>query len=133
MPTPVLRATARHHDEVADQMALFDWLTYVGRRQYPVLAWCFHCPNGELRSWKVATRLQRMGVQRGVPDVLLLAPRRGYTGLAIELKAPGRAATAPQRAWHAWLTSQGYAVRVCVGWEAARDVLVWYVRGEERP
>jgi VRR-NUC domain-containing protein len=119
----------RSYQERTDQTALFEWIRYEGQRKYPVLGYCFHVPNGELRMPHVAARLKAMGVQAGVPDVLLLASRRGHTGCAIELKAPGGAVTPDQRAWHAWLLNEGWCVRVCVGWEAARDVLVWYVEG----
>jgi hypothetical protein len=127
------RPAARAQAETAAQVALFDWITLVGRRQYPDLDFCMHPANGELRMPHVCARLKRMGVNPGCPDVLLLAPRRDFSGLAIEMKARRGNLTPDQRAWHAWLTAEGWCVRVCRSWEAARDVLVWYVQEEETP
>ena len=59
--------------------------------QYLVLAcshviW-FHPPNGEVRSKPTGARLKKMGVLRGVPDLVFVLP--GGASAFIELKAPG--------------------------------------------
>ena len=46
----------------------------------------FHCPNGGSRNGIEAAKLKAMGVKAGIPDCLILDNRRGYAGLAIELK-----------------------------------------------
>jgi hypothetical protein len=46
----------------------------------------FHTPNGGKRFGKEGKKLQLMGVKAGVPDILILNQRKGYAGLAIELK-----------------------------------------------
>lgn len=46
----------------------------------------FHCPNGGSRNCIEAAKLKAMGVKAGIPDCMILDQRRGYSGLAIELK-----------------------------------------------
>lgn len=119
----------RRQGEIAEQVALFDWVAWVGVKEHPDLAWLLHIPNGGYRRPREAAELQAMGVKAGVPDLLLPVSRRGYHALFVELKTSVGYVSSAQRAWHAWLTSQGYCVRVCRGWEAARDVLLWYLGG----
>ena len=49
-------------------------------------AFWFHCPNGGSRNAIEASKLKGMGVKAGIPDCLILDQRKGYSGLAIELK-----------------------------------------------
>jgi len=49
-------------------------------------AFWFHCPNGGSRNAIEASKLKTMGVKAGIPDCLILDQRKGYSGLAIELK-----------------------------------------------
>lgn len=86
-------------------------------------------------------RAKAEGVKAGAPDLMLPVPRRiartappdmgvvtdWYHGLFIELKRPGGTATAVQSDWIAYLTRAGYRCAVCVGWEAARAVIVEYM------
>jgi hypothetical protein len=58
------------------------------RFKYPG-ALFFHVPNGGHRHIKVAAKLKAQGVLAGVPDWLICEPRKGYHGLAIELKVKG--------------------------------------------
>ena len=46
----------------------------------------FHCPNGGSRNGIEAAKLKGMGVKPGIPDCMILDQRRGFAGLAIELK-----------------------------------------------
>ena len=59
------------------------------RLQYPSLSFMlFAVPNGELRNIVVATKLKRQGVLRGVADLILLIPKKGFASLCIEMKTP---------------------------------------------
>lgn len=49
-------------------------------------AFWFHCPNGGSRNAIEASKLKAMGVKAGIPDCLILDQRKGYSGMAIELK-----------------------------------------------
>lgn len=112
------------------QAALFRWAGLM-QRQWPELRWLHHVPNGGLRSPRTAARLQRQGVRKGVPDICLPVPRRGYHGLYCELKRPGRHSVSPaQREWLQALAEHGYFAVVAVGWEEARAQIVGYLGGE---
>jgi hypothetical protein len=49
--------------------------------------------------------------------------------LFIEMKRTGGVLSPIQLAWIARLKQEGYMVRVCYGFEQARDVLVGYLEG----
>jgi hypothetical protein len=49
-------------------------------------AFWFHCPNGGSRNAIEASKLKGMGVKAGIPDCLIMDQRKGYSGMAIELK-----------------------------------------------
>lgn len=78
------------------------------------------------------------GVKAGVPDLFLPVPKfisastMLKAGLYIELKRPkgqrnaeGKT-SAIQDEWITYL-SEAYSVNVCIGWEAARDVILDYL------
>ena len=98
--------------------------------RYPDLAWIYAVPNGGHRSKRTAGRMKAEGVRAGYPDLALDVARGGFHGLRIELKRRRKSASrvqSRQTEWHERLKSQGYAVHVCHGWEAARDVLLAYL------
>lgn len=83
--------------------------------------WC-HCPNGEARNAVTGAKLKRMGVKRGVPDVLIFNNGRhrdskGFEyavyGLAIELKAGKNKTTDEQAIWLLELEGHGWKCAVC--------------------
>ena len=45
---------------------------------YPDLELLYHVPNGGSRNKAEASKLKRMGVRAGVPDLVLPVPRAGY-------------------------------------------------------
>lgn len=122
----------RRHDEDNHQAAIFRWAKY-SEALHPELKMLCHMPNGGKRTKIEAARLKAQGVKAGYPDILLDVPRGTHHGLRIELKAPkddGRreGTTSPeQREWLANLNQYGYLAVICVGWEAARDVILNYL------
>jgi hypothetical protein len=48
----------------------------------------FAVPNGGSRNKAEAANLKRQGVKRGISDVILQIPRKGYAGLCLEFKTP---------------------------------------------
>jgi hypothetical protein len=112
--------------EATEQAALFAFLNILETRRPDARA--FHPANGEKRDKATAAKLQRLGVRRGVPDVLLVArsaPQFGdYCGLAIELKHGRNSTTPEQQEWLSHLAAQRWRVAVCYEWtNAARLVL----------
>jgi hypothetical protein len=92
------------------QAACYEWVLRL-QPTHPELR-CFTAFEHKFRGARQGALMKRLGARRGWPDLLLAVARRGYHGLWIELKAPGRTATPDQRAVHALLEQQGYRVRV---------------------
>ena len=97
---------------------------------YPALAGLHAIPNGGDRDVRVGAKLKREGVKRGVPDLCLPVPRRGYHGLYIELKAEDGRVSPDQKAWREFLLEQGYQAVIATGKREALDVLIDYVSQE---
>jgi hypothetical protein len=120
----MIRLTATEHEE---QAALIEW---AGRMEwkYPDLHYLYAIPNGGLRNKAVAAKLKAEGVKPGCPDLCLPAPRGAFNGLYVELKAKGGSVSAVQREFLQGLKARGYCTAVCVGWDAAREVIENYLR-----
>lgn len=70
------------------------------RLQYPKLALLlFAVPNGGRRDAKTGARMKYEGVIRGVADLILLIPKKGYASLCIEMKTPEGKQKDEQRTW----------------------------------
>lgn len=128
---PTVTSTRRSGDDLAEdeeQILLFQWAGYMIGAM-PELALLFHIPNGGARTPGEAGRFRAMGVKAGVPDLFLPVPRQGCFGLFIELKRKyGGQLSNLQRDWLDDLSARGYRAVMCHGWEAARDVLIDYLR-----
>lgn len=113
-------------EELADQIALFD-LALLLEKQHPELKLMFHVPNEGKRSVYSGAELKRAGLKKGVPDVMLPVARKGYNGLAIEMKAGKNAPTEEQKKWLTGLAGEGWLCYVCRGYESAATVLGDYM------
>jgi hypothetical protein len=119
----------RAQPEHVEQSLLLQWADLASGRT-PALALLYAIPNGGGRSRGQAGRLKAEGVKAGVPDLCLPVARGGYHSLYVEMKAGPTSRVDPsQAAWHAALRGEGHAVRVCFGWESARDVIERYLAG----
>jgi len=112
--------------EAASQAALIAWRDMLAPR-YPNLGMLFAIPNGGLRSKREAARLVAEGVRAGVPDLILLVPRRGYHALLIEMKTSRGVLSPEQRAFLSEAANRGYLVTVCRSWPEAAAVLCSYL------
>lgn len=92
-------------------------------------------PNGGARGNDSRTNkirgsmLRAEGVKKGVPDIFLPFPCRGYHGLYIEMKVADKtkARISPeQETFIRELTLLGYHCEVCYGAEHAKQVILWY-------
>jgi hypothetical protein len=80
-------------------------------RQHCLETWrWFHPANGELRDPVVGAKLKRMGLQKGIPDFVMIAPNGLFHGL--ELKRPGERLTEEQGTFQSWSIARG--VPYCV-------------------
>lgn len=108
--------------EASEQAALFRWL-----RRHRVAA--FAIPNGGLRPARGGVSLRAQGVERGIPDLLIVdrpphAPH--YVGVALELKrSNGKPSDLrPEQAeWLDRFEALGWASAVAYGADAAIDWL----------
>jgi hypothetical protein len=96
-------------------------------RSKPWGQFLFHIPNESIGGMGWVIRNRQMGMRKGVPDLMLPIPMHGYHGLFIEMKKKGGRTSQEQKQWIKALDTFGYKTAVCVGWEAARDVLEEYI------
>jgi len=108
--------------------ALIQWVL-LNENRLPGLKLLFHIANGGYRNIITAARLKKLGVKRGVPDLFLACPKRGYAGFFIELKSPTGQVSWDQQWWIMELASQGYRVEVHRDLETVIKVLDWYMDG----
>ena len=108
----MVRAEEQLQRSVVQLLAL-----YAGRG---LLAFC-HVPNGERRDRITGARLKAMGVQPGVPDLLVWTPHGKSFG--IEMKAGRGQLSDVQVLWRSTPESLGHRVYVCWSLEEVEAVL----------
>ena len=116
------------HPEDQLQTACVRWWDYA----HPGISWAlFHVPNGGKRNAKEAARFKAMGVRPGVPDLLLILPRGGYSFLAVELKAGRNKQTERQVFYQAAIeTASKGKYAVVRSLDEFIDTIEDYLRGE---
>lgn len=130
-PAVCRRTTGRARDlEWEQQVEVIDRFAIA----HPVHAGLLiHIANGgSRRNAFEGWRLKRAGVRPGVSDLFLALPRGGHHGLWIEMKALGvqrPRATKDQERWLLRMTDLGYRAELCVGADAALQVLDDYLGG----
>ncbi len=119
--------------------------------QVPQLTWLHAIKNQGHGDAVRGARSAMEGVKAGVSDVFLPVPigyevrysdqvapfegglygrdGRTYCGLYVELKRQGKngGASDKQLEFQSDIRDSGYACEICVGWEAARDVILQYL------
>lgn len=79
-----------------------------------------HIPNEAKRSAYYGSKMKKMGLRKGFPDLFFPTARDKYHGLMIELKRDTKSKpTKEQIAWISYLTNQGYCAKVCCGIDEA--------------
>lgn len=111
--------------ETTEQIKLFEWAK---KNEYilPCLALMYHVPNEGKRT--NGSVLKAAGLKRGVPDVCLPVPRRGWNGLYLEMKYGKNKTTDEQERYMGLLQQQGYKTAVCYGFEEARNTVIAYLQ-----
>lgn len=102
----------------------------------PELEWFHAIPNGGARGNDVKTatirggQLKAEGVKAGVLDTFLPVARKGFHGLYIEMKKPGKLANTSkeQDSFAAFAMKQGYHVVICDCWKSAVFELKSYLK-----
>ena len=118
----------RRDIEEQEQIIVFSWI-YLHEERYPKLKRVYHCPNGGARDAKTGAKLKRMGVRRGVPDILCHEKSGAYNGLAIEMKAGSNKLTDEQKEWMQAFIALGYYADICYSADEAIDVIKQYLKG----
>lgn len=117
--------------EHGEQVALFGW-SEANKYRTPELALLFAIPNAGAGAQRgQAGKMRAEGCKSGVPDLAMLVPRRGYHGLLIEMKTDKGRISETQQWWLDSLLKQGYCAKVCRCFEAARDLIIWYLSPEQ--
>lgn len=106
-------------DEANHQVAIFNYADKMERLGH--LAWgeLFAVPNGGKRDAITAINLKRQGTKAGVLDMMLLMPRKGYSGLMVELKIKNRPPTQEQLLFAEKARNNGFKAVFCNGSDAA--------------
>ncbi len=124
--------TSWQPSEDEEQTAVMEW-TVLMEKQLPELRLLFHVANGGERHPAVASKLKRMGVKKGVPDLFLPVPRGGFHGLWVEMKRKkGGRVSDEQKAWIEDLEGQMYRCVVAHGCEEACDAIFKYLTEAEQ-
>lgn len=117
--------------EHGEQVTLFQWSS-ANEYRMPELALLFAIPNAGAGAQRgQAGKMKAEGVKSGVPDVAMWVARRGYYGLAIEMKTETGRVSEAQSWWLEQIAKQGYCAKVCRSFEAARDFIIWYLSPDQ--
>lgn len=114
-------------NETTEQQAVMDWAAYAVKR-WPGLRNLYHVPNEARRSPATAGILKRMGLQSGVPDLILDWPAGAYHGLRLEMKYGRNTPSENQKRWLLQLQEVGYFVAACWGARPAIALLTEYLQ-----
>ena len=102
--------------EAAEQAKVVQWLHARG--------WLFTGTANGVWAGSAAWRaLARAGVSPGVPDLLVFEARKGYVGVALELKVRGGRPSIEQLRWQEALRARGWLALTVYGADEAIEVL----------
>jgi hypothetical protein len=80
-----------------------------------------------------ARKMVEGGYRKGIPDILIYTPSRGFSGLALELKTMKGRASPEQLDWVERLKLYGWDAHVVKGYEAACEKLFEYFPELDEP
>jgi hypothetical protein len=111
--------------EHAEQCAVVAWFNANYPEHYGRLA----ASSGGARMRPATAKKEKAaGMAKGYPDLNLLIPRHGNSGLFIEMKrVKGGTLSREQADWLAWLNAQGFMAVVCKGSDAAIETIRSYL------
>ncbi|WP_335951732.1 VRR-NUC domain-containing protein [Acinetobacter beijerinckii] len=113
--------------EDQEQITLMSWAHHVKFGNGRLSDYLFHIPNGGSRNLIEASKLKKMGVKAGVPDLQLIIPNGLIHGLWIELKSKAGKLQPSQRLMMQRLEEQGYMCKVCFGADEAIQEIKKYL------
>lgn len=90
----------------------------------------FHPPNGGSRNAIEGAKFKRMGVKKGILDIIIPMARKSFYGLVIELKrVDGKMSDVSEEQWE-WLyffKAQNWSAYVAFGFEQAKSIVKEYL------
>ncbi|MCU4608193.1 VRR-NUC domain-containing protein [Acinetobacter ursingii] len=113
--------------EDQEQITVMSWAHRVKFKDGRLSDYLFHIPNGGSRNIIEATKLKKMGVKAGVPDLQLIVPNGQAHRLWIELKAQKGKLQPSQQIMIQRLEAQGYLCKVCFGADEAINEIKKYL------
>lgn len=87
----------------------------------------YHNANEGIRPGGQGRRIKREGLRKGVADLCLSVPRKGYGALYIEMKKPGGRISPAQEEWGANAIKHGNLWVVCYSFEEFEKVVTDYL------
>lgn len=112
--------------EHLEQCTVFEWAR-MSVKKYPPLKYMYGTLNGVKLNMGQAVKAKRAGNRRGVPDIVLPFPNKGFHGLYIELKINGNKPSKEQKEYIEYLTIVGYKAEVAYGSVEAIDHITDYM------
>ena len=113
--------------EDQEQMTVMSWAHRTKFKDGRLSDYLFHIPNGGSRNIIEATKLKKMGVKAGVPDLQLIVPNGEVHGLWVELKAQKGKLQPSQQIMIQRVEAQGYMCKVCFGADEAISEIKKYL------
>ena len=113
--------------EDQEQMTVMSWAHKTKFKDGRLSDYLFYIPNGGSRNIIEETKLKKMGVKAGVPDLQLIVPNGQVHGLWIELKAQKGKLQPSQQIMIQRLEAQGYLCKVCFGADEAINEIKKYL------
>jgi len=99
------------------------------RLQYPSLSrLMFSVPNGGKRDVRTGSIMKYEGSIRGVADLILLFPKKGYASLCIEMKTPRGKQSEEQKLWQIEVEKARNKYVVCHSLEEFMNEVNSYLR-----
>jgi hypothetical protein len=94
----------------------------------------FHCANEGKRQPQYRRKLSALGLAKGIPDLIIMAPTATCSAAALEIKAPTGRASAEQMLWLSRFGGCGFAVACTAGHRAtAIQLELWgYITEAQR-
>lgn len=90
----------------------------------------FAVPNGGSRHKIEAANMKRQGVKRGVADVILQVPKKGYASLCLEFKTPTGRQSDEQKEYQRQVEMAGSKYVVVRSVEQAIRVMLQYLKNQ---
>jgi hypothetical protein len=121
-----MRSKKTTPSEYQEQCALFDWVD-AHLQLHPELKMMFATLNGLRLPIGLAIKAKKQGNRKGVPDVFLMYPSKGWQGLVFEMKVKPNKLTKEQEEWMKTASAYGYCTGVCYSADEAIELVKSYL------